>query len=399
MVILVIMAAMLLEGMIYSVQGPFYPQEAEVKGLSPAQYGLVFGLYELSGFVFSIPLGFYMTKIGVKYLFVSGIFIIAGTTCVFGFLHFVENGMLFFFYSVLCRLMQSFSENSSMMAALFISSRLFPEHKGLLSGITETMFAVGMIIGPFCGSILYSVGGFMMPFEIFGILSAIVTILSFYLLPGDEDIKEEASKPYNVHCFKKPSIWLGFLGSFATGISLSFISGFLEPHVRSLNLSVTYTGILFLLNGLGYAIGLPLSGKLADKGFKPISLLIGSAITTISGFFLVGPFPYLHTSVSLSLLVPGLLLSGLGIGGQMTLSLIYLKEELLIVLGGTNSDSMAYGVWLSGFSLGAFLGPTLGGALFIAIGFRLITLGIIALNILLITFLIILSISRRGSLE
>lgn len=37
-----------------SLQAPFYPQEAEKKGASPSEYGLVFGIFEFIVFIISL---------------------------------------------------------------------------------------------------------------------------------------------------------------------------------------------------------------------------------------------------------------------------------------------------------------------------------------------------------
>ena len=52
--------------MISNIQGPIFPQKAESKGLTPAEYGSVFGIFYLTMFVCSLLVGKHISYIGVK---------------------------------------------------------------------------------------------------------------------------------------------------------------------------------------------------------------------------------------------------------------------------------------------------------------------------------------------
>ena len=53
----------LCNGMCVSLQAPFYPAEAEKKGASATQYGLVFGIFELTVFIVSPFVGKLLPKV------------------------------------------------------------------------------------------------------------------------------------------------------------------------------------------------------------------------------------------------------------------------------------------------------------------------------------------------
>lgn len=59
--LLIFSIADLFAGIVYSLQAPFYPQEAEKKGATPTEYGLVFGVFELAMFVVSPIYGKYVS--------------------------------------------------------------------------------------------------------------------------------------------------------------------------------------------------------------------------------------------------------------------------------------------------------------------------------------------------
>lgn len=59
--LLIFSIADLFAGIVYSIQAPFYPQEAEKKGATPTEYGLVFGVFELTMFAVSPIYGKYVS--------------------------------------------------------------------------------------------------------------------------------------------------------------------------------------------------------------------------------------------------------------------------------------------------------------------------------------------------
>ena len=59
-------------GLLISLQPPFFPSEAEKMGATPAEYGFVFGIANLSLFIFSPVFGKYGPVIGPKLCFNLG---------------------------------------------------------------------------------------------------------------------------------------------------------------------------------------------------------------------------------------------------------------------------------------------------------------------------------------
>ena len=57
LVLLTLAMTHLCNGMCVSLQAPFYPAEAEKKGASATEYGLVFGIFELTVFIVSPFIG------------------------------------------------------------------------------------------------------------------------------------------------------------------------------------------------------------------------------------------------------------------------------------------------------------------------------------------------------
>ena len=65
-------------------QAPFYPAEAEKKGCMPSEYGLVFGIFELTVFLVSPIIGANLNRMGMKMTLNVGIGTVGVTSIFFG---------------------------------------------------------------------------------------------------------------------------------------------------------------------------------------------------------------------------------------------------------------------------------------------------------------------------
>ena len=76
-------------------QAPFYPLEAEKKGCVPSEYGLVFGIFELTVFLVSPIIGANLNRMGMKFTLNFGIGTVGVTSILFGLLDRIENAKTF----------------------------------------------------------------------------------------------------------------------------------------------------------------------------------------------------------------------------------------------------------------------------------------------------------------
>ncbi|CAH2262327.1 jg26873 [Pararge aegeria aegeria] len=67
-----------------ALQAPFFPQEAEKKGCTATEYGLVFGVFELAVFIISPFYGAHLNKLGPKLVFNAGILTTSTCAILFG---------------------------------------------------------------------------------------------------------------------------------------------------------------------------------------------------------------------------------------------------------------------------------------------------------------------------
>ncbi|XP_057595177.1 MFS-type transporter SLC18B1 isoform X3 [Hippopotamus amphibius kiboko] len=333
--------------MCYSILGPFFPKEtlfsvslkAEKKGASNTIIGMIFGCYALFDLLSSLVFGKYLVHIGAKFMFVAGMFVSGGVTVLFGVLDQVPEGPVFIAMCFLVRITDAISFAAAITASSSILAKAFPNNVATVMGSLETFSGLGLVLGPPLGGFLYQSFGYEVPFIFLGCIVLLMVPLNMCILPN------YGSDP-GKHSFWKlitlPKV--AFISFVITSLSSCF--GFLDPTLslfvlEKFNLPAGYVGLVFLGLALSYAISSPLVGLLSDKmpHLRKWLLVFGNLITA-GCYMLLGPAPFLHIKSE----------NGF--------------EEELSTLG------LVSGLFGAMWSVGAFVGPTLGGFLYEKIGFE-----------------------------
>ena len=113
-------------GLLIAIQPTFYPSEAELKGGKPAEYGFVFGIANLSLFIFSPIFGKYGSKIGTKLCFNFGAVTQGVSGFLFAFLPYCKSVGLFISLSYLLRFVEGLGTAMAWSSALGILMQIFP---------------------------------------------------------------------------------------------------------------------------------------------------------------------------------------------------------------------------------------------------------------------------------
>ena len=113
-------------GLLISLQPPFYPSEAELKGAKPSEYGFVFGIANLSLFIFSPIFGKYGSRIGPKICFDCGSVMQGVSGFMFAFLLYCDGVAVFIGFSYLLRFIEGLGTAMAWSSALGILMQAFP---------------------------------------------------------------------------------------------------------------------------------------------------------------------------------------------------------------------------------------------------------------------------------
>ncbi|CAH2250177.1 MFS-type transporter SLC18B1 [Pelobates cultripes] len=316
----------------YSILGPFFPQEALKKGVSNTMIGLIFGCFAVFNFSASLIFGKYLVNIGPKFMFVTGLFVSACATILFGLLDKAPDGTIFIVLCFVVRSVDAIGFGASITASFSILAKAFPNNIATAMGSLEIFTGLGLVLGPPIGGLLYQSFGYEIPFISIGCFILLLVPLNYFILPKYDGLPSTDSF-WTLFTF--PKIWLLCFTIF----SLSSCLGFLDPTmslfvIEKFHLKVGYVGLVFLGLALSYSLSSPLLGLISDRypGLRKWLLIVGSIGTAIC-FFMLGPVPIFHIESE----------NGF--------------EEGLSTLG------LISGLFTAMWSSGSFVGPTLGGFL------------------------------------
>ena len=394
-VIITLCVTHLCNGMCVSLQAPFYPAEAEKKGATATEYGLVFGIFELTVFLVSPIIGKCLPRIGIRKAFSGGI-TITGIMCVlFGLLNRIDDSKTFITLSFVIRIVEALGNSAFLASSFTLVAQLFQVSVGTVFALVETSFGLGMIIGPTIGGALYEAGGYTLPFGVLGGLLLLQALLSNWTLPYLKEQKnnseDEESQNFGLlKALSIPSVVLAIFSVFSSSIAVGALQATLEPHLSQFHLSPMHVGFFFMLYGGAYALVNPFWGWMADRFSPKVVILIGSFLLSL-GFFLVGPVPVFGLKSSYELCILSVIIAGVGLGAQLVAS-FSLAQKSAVAKGfpdGISTYALVSSIWTSSFALGAFVGPTAAGAMYDLVGFEWSTLFTVGWNVavFLLTFL------------
>ncbi|KAJ8303949.1 hypothetical protein KUTeg_017532, partial [Tegillarca granosa] len=110
----------------FSLLAPFFPGEASFKGVSQTVTGLIFGIFEITIFASAPVYGKYVSRIGAKFMFISGAMVCGGCAILFGVLNKGPDGTIFIVMCFLCRTLEGLGCSAYVTAMFAIIAYEFP---------------------------------------------------------------------------------------------------------------------------------------------------------------------------------------------------------------------------------------------------------------------------------
>ena len=359
---------------LWSLQSPFFPKAATDKGLSTMQYGFVFSVYELTYLCVTPILGIYMSKIGTRILISAGLLAEAGSVIIFGCLVYIESGQQFFALSSTFRAFEAVGKASYIICAMSLIPILFPETKALKLSFYQMCYTGGMICGPAFGGVLYSFGGYLLPFAVVGGLLIIISVVILIVIPVSEQKSKQKNSPLlsTIKCLKLFEVLMGLGSIFITTLGFGFLAPTLEPRLREFNLESEILGLVFGICPALTMISAPIFGYLLDKGFDQRVFISIQAVIKAIGLCMVGPPPFIGVHSSLTFVCLGLAVNGVSNGMAVISILQFVTQVITNYLEDEDEETVkgiATSMFQTAFTLGTFVGPLFGGSMLDTIGF------------------------------
>ncbi|CAH1186556.1 unnamed protein product [Phyllotreta striolata] len=378
-----------------SIMAPFYPQEAANRGMTQSMAGFVFGYFALVIFLSSPIFGKLCPKLGVKFLFIVGLFTSGVCTVIFGTLHHIQDYSGFTVLSFVIRGFAALGSSAYSTAAYVIVVNMFPDNAGAIRGVLETFVGLGLCAGPGIGGVLFDIGGFGLPFYVVGVFLVLIAPLNIFTL-------ERSAKPTITSSgsltslLKLTPIMMTCFIMVVVSMTWGFLDPILEPHLSKFNLSTTAVGLIFLLTSGTYALSCPLWGWLSDKldvywWLMTVGLFGNSVI-----LLFLGPcLKFLPEALWLNMV--SLALLGITVGMSLMPTYQFILDSALEngYADDISTHSMIAGLWSSVYSLGEVLGPVLGGSLMEHYEFANTCATFAALNFLIGTLTTVMLVNRK----
>uniref|UniRef100_W5JYT7 Solute carrier family 18 member B1 n=1 Tax=Astyanax mexicanus TaxID=7994 RepID=W5JYT7_ASTMX len=360
---LIAMASINFSSMIcYSILGPFFPLEAEKKGVSQTVIGMIFGCYAFCTLVGSLILGKYIVQIGAKFMITAGLFLSGGCTVVFGFLDRAPEGTVFIVLCFVIRSVNAVGFAAAVTSSFAVSAKVFPHNIATILGFMEIFTGIGLILGPPFGGWMYQSFGYEIPFIVLGCLLFLAVPINMWILPNFDAVASQAS--FFRLCSQVKIMLICFV-IFTLSSGIGFLDATLSLFAMDkFSLSTGSVGLLMVGVSLPYAVASPLFGIISDK--YPVSrlwmMVVGGMATAVS-FCLLGPVPIFHIRSQLWLTVLMLVV----IGFSLCMTCIPTFTEMLLCAHendfeeGLSTLGLVSGLFSAVWSAGMFFGPTFGG--------------------------------------
>lgn len=296
------------------------PQLTGNFNLSTTEVSAIISAYYITYSVGSLAAGLLLDRIGVKHPLAIGIIFLA-----LGCVLFISSN---YFLGYTGRLLQGLGSAIAFPASVFLAVKAFSgKNLATAIGVTQTLGMLGGSAGQkLSNSYLTSGNSYSSLWIIFGVSSLVLGILAFVFTPktNTDEFTEVRKQPLLANYKIVFSNWQSWLCGFASGLLFApttifaMIWGvdFLE---QARHLTHGQATVACALVPIGWAIGCPLFGWLADKFEKRIPVLAGGAVVMILCLLQLAFLPHL--------MGPGMSLFFMGVGsGAAMLPYSTIKE-------------------------------------------------------------------------
>jgi MFS family permease len=183
-----------------AIVGPFFPPEAEKKGVDINVIGYIFSIYPFSFVIVSLTIPKILQHYSRKRVFIVGSVVYALSVIGFGMIVLLDDQM-FLIMALMCRSIQGGSNAAVYTTAYSVFSM---EYEGAdimkINSYFKSTLGVGLVIGLLFGTLLFMFGGYITPFVVFGIFFLIYIPLVKDYFPdsiGDESKERDTMEALN----------------------------------------------------------------------------------------------------------------------------------------------------------------------------------------------------------
>ncbi|KAL4432974.1 hypothetical protein ABPG74_005347 [Tetrahymena malaccensis] len=360
-----------------SIIVPFFPPIAESIGVSSTMIGLILAFNPIGSFLTSLIVGQMMGRLGKKNLMIWGLIFQSLSIASFGALSNLKNDIAFIILSAFSRFIQGAARSAYGSSSFGYVPQLWPDSVQKKISIMETLTALGTILGPILGQVMYTGLGSQMPFYILSFLF-MCCLFTIRWLPPDIKSKKDLDRVSSLKCLSNRYIFYTFMTLVAGLTGQSYINTLYTQHMRSLGLSDDVSGYVYPIGSILYIACLHVMPRIS-KYIKRKLILSAGVLICVLGVEVMAPEKYLGLpsgNGNWYIVTIGQCLTNIGFA-MVVLPIIPELIELILEkelkernikepdakLTRACSD-MSSGIFMAGYSLGLFIGPFTSGILY-----------------------------------
>ena len=381
--ILLLFCINLFSAMGYSLISPLFPSIGEKHNLNEAIIGWIISIYALFNFSITPFVPLLVIKFGRKNIFIFAVLSEAICTIFYGFLNLIYNKFSLISFSFLSRALHGIGSGITGTLVYSLTTSFSNENEVKTSlGYLEIAWSLGVSSGPLLASILYSIGGYSLPFNVLGILLLISFFFVYNLELPLNKINEEQTNNQLLNLLKNFEINLNLLIIIVGLLSVTYYFPSLTNHLtKNYGLSVSVSSAFFIINMGSYFILLQYLNLITNRFGLITSVFIG-IIFIIIGAFLVYPIPIFPKHIIF--VIMGLAFLGFS-GAPLDVPEIMILNKKIKKINKNLDDNTIHDIssalYNFSYNIGDFLGPIIGGFISEKKGFLMsnIVMGIIAI--------------------
>lgn len=389
----------------YAIVAPFQPIEFRKKHIHALWNGPIFTLYSLGVILASPFVAKMIRRVGEANTITIGIAGMGVSLSCFGLTMFFKSTTFVVASALIIRLLQGISSAFIRTTCFAIATNDYHEDKDHVVAQIEAMTGVGMILGPFIGSLLYSATNFEATFSIIGTGIFLLSLIFRLSSPdisreiavtdgcGENSDRAEITLPLTVsshhveedqtvrvmeevsiqNLMKRARFSLALLGATVCFFQYCFLEPILSPRLLEFHLSVFQVGLFFGLFSVIYVPSLMIYTHLMPKWVEKRVTIALSVLLSSASFFLVGPSQLLHFPDSLLMIAFGWSLLAATTAFFYVPILPEMVDSALLVFQGQEQavNDLSSGLFNSFLGIGQLLAPLYGATITNWIGFRL----------------------------
>eukprot|EP00361_Fabrea_salina_P005479 CAMPEP_0202437196 /NCGR_PEP_ID=MMETSP1345-20130828/28255_1 /ASSEMBLY_ACC=CAM_ASM_000843 /TAXON_ID=342563 /ORGANISM="Fabrea Fabrea salina" /LENGTH=437 /DNA_ID=CAMNT_0049050869 /DNA_START=567 /DNA_END=1880 /DNA_ORIENTATION=- len=357
---------------VQAVLAPFFPGEAESKGVSGEMVGAIFSAQPFTACFCAPIFGMVVGRLGRRRCVIFSSFVLSISAFVFATLPHYDKDT-FVVVGLTARIMQGFGGAGCGTSIMAIISTLYRDRLDMVIGIQQTTLGISMILGPMLGALLYMIGGFGFIFYTYTILFLVAVPIILFLVPADTPYVEPEAGVTWKDVFSVRTVIMNALVIIVCFSSLGALEPVLSSHLQTeFGVPTELIALAFVVPTVFYPVTVIVINKL-PKRIERKALLLTALLIVGTAMVLIGPWSLLAIPPNLPLTIISLGMVGSGIAFGNIPPLPDMIQDAVAQLPHLPSDHISdrlSGLMTLSFFSGKTIGPPISGFFRDRIGFQ-----------------------------